>query len=98
VRDFDRASADNHALAVCGRQPGMHEIDHLCDREAMRRQHCLGHAVATAGKQLERAASVRLGAAQQTWSAGVLPLGSVYRGTLVAIQANSGPISRLRTL
>jgi hypothetical protein len=28
--------ADNHALAVCGRKPGSHELDHLRDREAMR--------------------------------------------------------------
>jgi hypothetical protein len=29
VRDFDGPSADNHALAVCGRKTVAHKVDHL---------------------------------------------------------------------
>jgi hypothetical protein len=36
ARDFDRASGDNHALAVCGREPGAHQLGYLVDRETMR--------------------------------------------------------------
>jgi hypothetical protein len=46
VRDFDRASADNHALGMCGRQPGAHQLDYPVDRETMREQDRLGTAKA----------------------------------------------------
>jgi hypothetical protein len=57
VRYFDRASADNHALAVCGREPVAHKVDHLCNREAMRTHDRLGTAIAPGGKQFKRASA-----------------------------------------
>src|SRR5262249_55560181 len=67
LRDLDRASA-------AGQQPrarllrsrvSAHEIDHLCDGEAMREHDRLGAAVARRGQQLERAAAVGLEAVAQ---------------------------------
>jgi hypothetical protein len=63
ARDFDRASADNHALAVCGGESGAHKLNYLFDSEAMGEQDRLGAAVPTSREQLERAAAVGLGAA-----------------------------------
>jgi|SRR5260221_13404866 hypothetical protein len=63
TRDFNRASADNHALAVCGGESGAHKLNYLFDSEAMGEQDRLGAAVPTSREQLERAAAVGLGAA-----------------------------------
>jgi len=57
--------ASNHALGCCGRESSAHEIDHLCDGEAMREHDRLGAAVARRGQQLERAAAVGPGAVAQ---------------------------------
>jgi hypothetical protein len=43
--DFDHTSGDNHALAVCGREPGAHQLNYLIDRETMHKQDCLGTAI-----------------------------------------------------
>src|SRR5258708_22853787 len=45
ARDFDRASADNHALAVCGGESVAHKLNYLFDSEAMGEQDRLGAAV-----------------------------------------------------
>src|SRR5260221_14523043 len=62
-RDFNRASADNHALAVCGGESGAHKLNYLFDSEAMGEQDRLGAAVHISREQLDRAAAVGLGAA-----------------------------------
>jgi hypothetical protein len=63
TRDLDCPSADNDALAMCGRESGMHKLNYLFDSEAMREKDRLGTAVPGGGKQLERTAAVGLGAA-----------------------------------
>ncbi len=45
ARDYDRASADNHALAMCGGLSGAHKLNYLFDSEAMGEQDRLGAAV-----------------------------------------------------
>jgi hypothetical protein len=37
--------------------PGIHELDHLLDREPVREHHRLGAAIAAGGEQLEGAAA-----------------------------------------
>jgi hypothetical protein len=44
-------------LAVCGREPVAHKVDHLCNREAMRTHDRLGTAIAPGGKQFKRASA-----------------------------------------
>jgi hypothetical protein len=66
-RDFDRASGNNHAPAVCGREPVAHQLNHLRDGEAVCAHKGLGAPVAGSGKQFERAAAVGLGTAGAAW-------------------------------
>ena len=63
-------SGDNHALAVCSREPGVNQLDYLVDRETMREQDRLGTAIPAGGKQLERAAAVGLRATSTVWNGG----------------------------
>jgi hypothetical protein len=46
-----------YALGRRRREPGVHQLDHLFDREAMRQPDRLGAAVAAGGQQFERAAA-----------------------------------------
>jgi hypothetical protein len=54
-----------YALGRRRGDPGVHQLDHLFDREAMRQLDRLGAGVAAEGEQLERAAAVRLGTAAE---------------------------------
>jgi len=55
ARDFDHTSAENHALAMRGREPVTDEIYQLPHREAVRPHDRLGAAVAAGRQQFERA-------------------------------------------
>ena len=67
ARDFDHTSAENHSLAMRGREPVTDEIDYLPRREAVRPHDRLGAAVAAGRKQFERAvARWRMSAALAT--------------------------------
>jgi hypothetical protein len=37
--DLDRTIAGDHALSMCGREPGAHQLNHLLNREPVRQQH-----------------------------------------------------------
>jgi hypothetical protein len=56
-RATSRTIARDHALGLCGSQPGINQLDHLLDREAVRDHDRLGAAVAAGG---ERSSARRL--------------------------------------
>jgi hypothetical protein len=62
IRTTNQDRAVDDALGSCGREPGVHQPDHLLDRESVRDDDRLGAAV-TGGEQFERSAAVGLWAA-----------------------------------
>jgi hypothetical protein len=50
---FDGVPPHDDALGRCGRQPGMHDVGHLLDGEAIRRKDRLGAALGARGERLE---------------------------------------------
>jgi len=64
ARNFDLVRAHDHALGARAREPGVHQLDQIGGRKAVRAQDTFGAAFgATAGEQFERADAVGLGMA-----------------------------------